>query len=73
MTVREQRPEHHARVLVRVGAWSDDWHPATAHVTPEGVRWRFDTAGWMDAHPNDEWTAASLAAARVRATLKGTE
>ena len=61
MTVREGHPQNHARVLVKLGAWTDDWYPATAHVTPEGVRWRFDQAWWMDASPNDQWVEAVFA------------
>lgn len=61
MTVQQERPPDHARVLVRVASWTDDWHPATAHHKPDGLRWRFDKAGWMDAHPGDEWVEAVVA------------
>ncbi len=61
VTVQQERPKDGARVLVLVAPWTDDWHPATAHHGPDGLRWRFDQAGWMDAHPADQWTHAVLA------------
>ena len=59
MIVRDARPENHARVLVRVAGWVNTSHFATAHVTPDGLRWRFDTFGWQDAQPGDEWCYAT--------------
>ena len=59
MTVREARPENHARVLVRLAGWVNTWHAATVHVRSTGVSWRFDTAGWQDASPDDEWCYAT--------------
>ena len=61
MTVAQARPPDRARVLVRVAGWTEDWYPATAHVRSDGLRWRFDHAGWLDAAPNDEWCYAELA------------
>lgn len=57
MKVAHGKPPNHARVLVRV-AHGRDWHPATAHVRADGIRWRFDHAGWLDAHHTDEWKPA---------------
>jgi hypothetical protein len=61
MTVRDGQPENHARVLVRLGSWTDRWEPATAHQKPDGLLWRFDTAGWQPTHPADEWVLATMA------------
>jgi hypothetical protein len=61
VTVQESRPPDLARVLIRVAPWTNQWHPAIARYSSEGtLRWRTQTAGWIDAHPNDEWVESRM-------------
>lgn len=55
--VSERRPEDKQKVLVSVNPIQRDPQSAIARYGKDGtLRWRFDLAGWLDAHPNDEWS-----------------
>ena len=59
MIVRDAQPADQARVFVRATALKNTWHEATAHVGPDGLRWRFDANVWIGASPEDEWRYAT--------------
>jgi len=59
MIVRDAQPADQARVFVRATALKNTWHEATAHVGPDGLRWRFDANVWIGARPEDEWRYAT--------------
>lgn len=61
MTVQQELPKDGAHVLVNLNPWADDWKPAIARFTSEGtLRWRTREAGWVDAHPGDEWVESRM-------------